>query len=369
MNGITKSRWARLGGIIGFGMLAWSTALRADQAIGIGTATKVFDSVQYDEPFLPAQTGAPWTEIDSQLTVLAGKLPYTASYLRSFYADGKTVWWFVDVTLKPAPGGTPPTDVIITGPEEQVAANLGGVILVRKDIWANLSDDDKATLLMHEMLWSAVGGSIGDGTDVVLMSRYLLNPNLSGFSALNVMAFLQQMAGSDTSSQFQRWLAYDQAEQTTIPNFKVDAVAVGLESQLVISTLTGPYQGLQLTVLRPNTAYTSVDDEGGTWFGHANGVQLKLNPAQLCSTLRYAGFGDWRLPTQAELAGLDSLNFLNLQYPTVGAVFARPTAQSGNQTAIGFAASDGIACLEEDLSCQVADGFLADVPYLCVRHP
>jgi hypothetical protein len=365
-----KNRWALsvAANLLWFALAASGTAF-ADQAIGIGTATKVFDSVEYDEPFLPAQTGNPWTEIDAQLSVLSTKLPYTADYLRSFYADGKTVWWFVDATLKAPPSGTPPTDVIITGDQEQAAANLGGVILVRKDIWATLSDDDKATLLVHEMLWSAVAGAVGDGTDIVLMSRYLLNPNLSGFSALNVMAFLQQMAGSNTASTFNRWLAYDQAQQTTIPNFKVASVEAGLEDQLVITTLTGPYQGMQLTILRPNLAYSSVDDEGGSWFGLTNGVRLKLDPTQLCSTLNYAGTGGWRLPTQAELGGLDSLNFLNLQYPTVGEVFVRPVAGSGTNASIGFAASDGLACLEDDENCQVSGGFLTDVPYLCVRQP
>lgn len=357
--------------------------------VQIGRATKVFDQVEYDDPFLPETTGDPWTRISTQMQALRTKLPYTADYLESFFKDGNTIWWFVKAQLRDiADQGA--TNIWLTVDSEQAAINTKGVIQIRKDIWNRLNDDGKATLLMHEMLWSAVGeGAVGNGAKIRFLSRLFLNPNLGKFSAANLAKFIKQDL---VKSPLSDWVDYDlNANSSThglVPHKLGDDVIVEA-SEL----------GLQLTKLRPKQPWQrlfrcdhhskhcpgSLSYWGYTyttgwedWHWQETAVPLEL--ADVCGKLRYAEKSDWRLPTADELKALQQLGLLTQKFGST-ALYENPTyAYSFNDTFISYASE--LLTAEGAFTCVVPGKCLSDdpiimwdderrqafnVPYFCVR--
>jgi len=377
--GLSPTAWAEGGNETGNGGVG----------IQIGGAVKVFDQVEYEEPMTPQSTGNPWALIDGQLRVLETKLPSTSRYLRGFFEQGKIVWWFVHATLKPT-CDEGKTDLLITYRHEQIAAHNGMIVQIRKDIWDQLDDDAKATLLMHEMLWSALGSSyFGDASIIRMLSRYLLHPDLKNFSTSNIVSFLLQtmsMAqppGAAANSPFLNYVFYDRrsAEATQPFTFASSPGGMGDETVATVVSPASPLKGMRVTPLRVNTAYPSVTWSSSTRAFSNGQTGSPLDARELCSSLQYGGGHNWRLPSRAEFTELRRLGILTQKY-WAGEFWpaARQTAnvpQAAQYSDVPahpkllIDSSLTLKCFEDNFqSCGTMPLYDSeDTPYFCVEGP
>jgi hypothetical protein len=343
-----------------------------------GNAVKVFDEVEYAEPFLPDQAGKPWNRVETQLKYLKAKLPLTGKYLEDFFHDGTIVWWLVGVKLKTI-DDSGQSHLLVTFRKEQIAANSGNTVQIRKDLWSLLDDESKATLLMHEMLWSAVSGHVKDGASVRQLSRYLLHPSFQNFTAYNVMSYLTGII-TDENCPLKWWIKSDKENLARIQSFVVQKTPTKINGDSVIAVIdpTSSVKGLQLTPIRPNLSFEN------DAINYLRGGEMKLAsdsrilPEELCGTLDYAGHRDWRLPSAAELDELYRIHFRQLPAFWARRIFPadRETEQRVSDSGyvkidysysmkITYLDNSGrLHCFDNDSACPAE---IYDVPYFCVR--
>lgn len=149
-------------------------------AFETGHSKVVWDAIEYGTPFDPTAEVA-FQLIETQLTLLEHKLPYTARLIRNQFVEN--LWHFVDTPLVEVDdeGSTP---LSLTYNKIQVAIHKNGRIFIRKDIWLQLSSKSQAFLLLHENLWAV---NSDDNTwvaanDIRAQVGIILNPFISKIS-------------------------------------------------------------------------------------------------------------------------------------------------------------------------------------------
>jgi hypothetical protein len=296
-------------------------------AITAGSAAKVFDKVEFDDPIIPDKLGAPWDIVDTQLKALATKLPQTSDYLRSFFVGGRMVWWFVNVELKPIDdSGKTNVLVAITQNQEQVAANENNYVQIRRDIWDKLSDDDRATLLIHEMLWSAIGAKyVADGSPIRKLSRYIMHPGLSDFELGHVISIFKNVISRESKLSY--YINDDIKASTTPQKFKGQIVYSGTKAQLVTTVVgSSPIRNLKISTFNPNPTFESIGycsqpmnfTEG---LYHINNV--------------FRPFGDWLMGIYTHCKDLKSSGFVGLLkgFPTQWSYYENRRERDGQLNA------------------------------------
>jgi hypothetical protein len=163
-----------------------------DVVISEGGDVQMFDQVEYLEAFSPASQGEAWSLIDTRLTQLGAKFPRTAGFLKRTMIGGDTLWWFVNARLREIQDEGH-TVVIVSDEMQQIAANTGGIIQIRKDYWERMNPTSRSVLMMHEALWTAIGdGYIADGSGVRMLSSLILSTPLENIPASQLAQFLKR---------------------------------------------------------------------------------------------------------------------------------------------------------------------------------
>jgi hypothetical protein len=120
-----------------------------------GGVIKVFDQIEYEEPFYPPDEPAYKEIIAPQLDKIGGHYPQLANYMRFIFRTG-AMWFFVrKVTLKEVEttGDSPLTS--LTYQKIQAGVTKEGITHINGAVWDALPIKAQAYLLFHEMLWSA----------------------------------------------------------------------------------------------------------------------------------------------------------------------------------------------------------------------
>jgi hypothetical protein len=282
-----------------------------------------FDEVEYLEPFRPDSQGEAWDLIDARLKSLSAKLPKTESYLRRVMTGGVTLWWFVAADLREIDDHGDSV-VLVDTQMKQLAANKEGVIQINKVLWDGMSPRSRASILLHEAMWTAVGPqNVANGSAIRFLAQFFLNPTLDKMTATQISEFVSKYA-RETSPRARALKLDIIAGQTTQP-WTVTEVSTPASVDLVV-TMQGVANGeghtssLMITKLNSDPRARFVYHAKARPFIYlaeaagsvVNTPNFNLN--QLCNGLKYATKTDWRLPTVSEVYSLYNLGLLEVRH-------------------------------------------------------
>lgn len=299
------------------------TVGNGDSAVMVGNATMTFDVAECTEAFFPDSLGAPWTLVMAQINMLKAKLPQTAALIEGIYNDGATIWCFVTPPLRQIDdsGSTP---VVINAERQQLAINSADFIRIHKDLWNKLDERSKASLLIHEMLWTAVGSdSVRDGSPIRNLTNLILNPALDRFSKENLIKFFRQFI-NNPRSRLQRYVELDQANDSNAPSrhftIRQESTPDGIQDIVDVSghpehaklqlTPPNPIRQLQNIVRYKHASGDSLFVDTGTHqdqsligvhYDEPVASLTRIPLSRLCDDVVYGNHDDWRLPTLTEL--------------------------------------------------------------------
>lgn len=307
---------------------AASTALAQGVLVGNGGDSVIFsdgsvmafDEVEYLEPFTPDTQGEAWTIIDKRLTAIQAKLPHTSNYLRRILVGGDTLWWFVNAKLREI-SDHGQSAVIVTTEMQQIAANSDGVIQIYKSLWDKMTPRSKASIMMHEAMWTAVGPqNVNSGSSVRFLAQLFLNPSIENMPGTQLVSFIKPRLSAN--SPLLQVIELDLQNGKTA--FQVAEVVGDARRELVITTQISSQTAnskttLQMTTFNPDTQNRFIFRSRGRPFGYIaesyNGtLHNNFRLGELCQGLTYAGKTDWRLPTRLEVNELFKTGLMSVQH-------------------------------------------------------
>lgn len=302
----------------------------------VGDTVKMFDEVECSDAFSPelSTDGSihdAFQVISGQVGTLEKKLPTTGKYLRTVFSGGVALWCFVTGELKEV-HDEGPTSLVISYDHQQVAVNQRGVIKIRRDIWDRMNTASRATLLLHEALWTAVGPEyVTSGAQIRQLTNLFMAPSLSTFTAGNLGRFIKQFIGDfGQTSKIVGLVNYDLASAGGLTNYTVGEVSGDRSTDLVVTVRRddSPLNGKKITGINPNPLYPFIwasrdhlvwNDINATYYDPENQAtsmnwQPVRNRMDLCGRMNYGSTAGWRLPTLSELQVLLELEMPQWTY-------------------------------------------------------
>lgn len=285
-----------------------------------------FDEVEYLEPFVPSSQGDAWQIIDTRIVGLDAKLPRTAEYIRRVMTGGDTLWWFVAATLHEI-NDHGDSVVIVTDEMKQVAANTDGVIQINKQLYDAMSVRSRASVLMHEAMWTAVGpANVKDGSSIRFLAQLFLNPAIDNMPATRLAAFIKKHLAA--TSPLLQVVELDIANGYASTGFTVTEVAGPMSRDVVVTAQSfETAKTLQMTGLNPDPrapfvfhlkarpfSYVSENRDGSA-------VNKAFRWRDLCGGLKYGALSQWRLPTNDELWSLYGMGMMGVSHLQTNHVF------------------------------------------------
>ena len=306
-------------------------------SVTVGDTVKMFDEIECSDAFSPDLSTDPAISeafhiISTRLTTVQTKLPTTGTYLRSVFSSGTALWCFVNAELKEV-ADEGPTSLVVSFEHQQIAVNQRGVIKIRADLWQQMNATSRATLLVHEALWTAVGPEyLWSGAQIRQLTNLFMAPSLANFTAGNLGRFIKQFIGDrGASSKLVGLVDYDLTSAGGLTNYLV-AEVVGsrsVDTVITIKQAGHAMNGKRLTALNPNPLfpYVWMSRDHQLWTdigltpGSNNSVkmnwQLVKSVSSLCDRMYYGVESGWRLPTTKELQSLIDLEMPRWSYVPV----------------------------------------------------
>lgn len=185
---------AEAGGTVGNG----GDTIEMDQVV------RFLDSVEYNQKlrFLPTDLPAYKDHILPQLDKFAVVFPASAKYLKMLFErpiDPR--WYFVEYNLLDVADEGERNIDLKKYVKSQIGINMGPTILIQKRLFDQLSQDEQAGVLLHEMLWTAIGrdkttpqGNKISGKTISSIVSLLMDPYLDRFKVEQIYNEISQHA-------------------------------------------------------------------------------------------------------------------------------------------------------------------------------
>ncbi|MBI1859783.1 MAG: DUF1566 domain-containing protein [Deltaproteobacteria bacterium] len=328
--------------------------------IEIGGAKHVFDVLEYDKEFAPTELEEYTTLIAPKIAILKNKLPRVGRYMENIFTRGiQPRWYFVKYSLKEINDEGPTNLLILSYKKVQVAINSGRVIQIDEGLFKELPARERAYLLMHEAVISAIGVElVRDGSELRSLGAFFLHKNLGQFTTQEIgqeilgivkepESKLETLATMDTGGSGTLLGKSEYVDLSTLSDGKTPSSCLSASDHCVFQQLS---TGL-------NWTRNFADEIGNKSWTEANGFCSKLT--------QWGGHSRWRLPTLREEQFFVAQNTKNIvdNFPHWGSVTGPLWSSSSYVTnplhAWWFDIQFGVSGHQERLETQMA--------FRCVR--